>query len=280
MDFSNLNDNKFVVRKIENKGKGMIATQNIKQGELIYAESPLMVINRKGPSLPQIETAFGNLNETEREMFLNLAYQSDGSKLDIFRTNSISHTLNNKSLSHLFPVICRVNHSCDANAHWKWNENTQIEQLIAAFDIKKGQEITANYLGMNTMLTFDVRQQLLFKNWGFKCQCNFCHQNQQQRTNLDLLIIKRSELMLECHKINEKSYEKLVELMEMVQTHFNNNPLQLFEHHLQALKCCVRSEKQDLREMIEYHKQEISNNYTKLMGKNTDLPCNVKSWMQ
>ena len=266
---------KFVVSEIKNKGKGMIAVSNIKQGELIYTESPLISIERNKLSLSlQLDREFDNLSEFQRTLFSDLAYQSNGSKLDIFKTNSICNTLNRKCMSHLFPVICRANHSCEANSHWKWDEKTQKEQLIAAFDIETGQEITANYLGMSTMLVFNVRQQLLQKNWGFKCECNLCLKPEKQRISLDQLIIKRGDLMLKSHKIKDENYEIILELIEMTNCYFNDHPLYLFEHHLQALKCCIRSEEQHLQQKIEHHREQVLINWTKFMG-NVDLPDTV-----
>eukprot|EP01084_Bolivina_argentea_P309042 534524_1 len=268
----------FIVKDIVGKGKGMIATQYIKQGEQIYSEQSLMAIDRNYSLLEQIETQFNNLSESNKQIFLNLAYQSNGSKQDIFRTNAISNTIDNKSLSQLFPTICRVNHDCFANSHWKWNRIDNKQQLIAAFDIKCGEEITANYLGMNTMLTYNIRSQLLFNNWGFKCNCVYCF-NHENRALLDSLILKRQHLISKTQKMSEESYNCCIELIQLTNKHFNYHPLYLFEHHFQAFKCCVRSEMHSLQKKNRFHKIETLKYFKRFMGGNAVLPHYVKHWM-
>eukprot|EP01083_Nonionella_stella_P054527 143919_1 len=82
---------RFVIQNMDGKGKGMIATQDIKQGDLIYAEEPLITVNRNGRTLPQIEAQLSALSASKRALFFDLAYQANGSTSDIFRTNSISN---------------------------------------------------------------------------------------------------------------------------------------------------------------------------------------------
>ena len=124
-------------------------------------------------------------------------------------------------------------------------------------------------------MTYKVRQELL-QNWGFRCQCNLCIKNEEEQKHFDLLVIKRGDLMMKTYKLNDDRYQVIMKLIEMTKECLNRHPLYLFEHHLQALKCCVRSENQDLCDKIQYHSKQIYLHFSTSMGEAASLPYNAQ----
>merc|ERR1711892_827721 len=86
--------------------------------------------------------------------------------------------INGKSLGEGFPtgsalylVFSIMNHSCIANTSVVITKDTEI-QVKAQKLIKKGEEITTRYGGLN--LGQPRRSQLLFDHWKFGCSCGRC----------------------------------------------------------------------------------------------------------
>jgi len=86
--------------------------------------------------------------------------------------------INAKSLGEGFPagsalylVFSIINHSCMANTSVVITKDKQI-QVKAQRLIKKGEEITTRYGGLN--LGQPRRSQLLFDHWRFSCSCARC----------------------------------------------------------------------------------------------------------
>ncbi|WWC86001.1 uncharacterized protein L201_000872 [Kwoniella dendrophila CBS 6074] len=71
----------------------------------------------------------------------------------------------------LCEVICRMNHSCKANAQYFWDDQKGLEVCYAIMDIPKGEEITVCYSEITSgrPLRHDVHIQ-----HGFNCQCKAC----------------------------------------------------------------------------------------------------------
>lgn len=65
------------------------------------------------------------------------------------------------------------NHDCDPNAHIIWIDNADAK-LKALRDIDEGEELRICYI--DASLDRDARQELLFRGFGFECNCSRCLQ--------------------------------------------------------------------------------------------------------
>lgn len=196
----------FVVIDMPGKGKGMIATRNIKQGEMVLREKPLFTVpmqitEEPGPLLLN---ALAELEPFERDIFYNLTYVNmpddvapgtteydEQLALAIFQTNSIS--AGHKAVG-LFPQTARMNHGCSHafNSIYSWRENEGVSVVHTLKAIKKGEELLTTYT--NTKHPRDVRRNYLAKNYGFQCECASCSLPQEKSVESDLRLVKMTDL--------------------------------------------------------------------------------------
>jgi SET domain-containing protein len=81
------------------------------------------------------------------------------------------NSIGTKDEMRLFVAASFVNHSCDFNTIYPFNESTQKLMFQAARPIKAGQEITISYVGNGD---YDSRQRVLRMVYGFDCTCTKC----------------------------------------------------------------------------------------------------------
>jgi len=79
----------------------------------------------------------------------------------------------------LFDLTSRMNHACSPNVAQSLDRNvTGVShiQLVATRAIDVGDELNISYLygGKNERFLVVERQQVLFRAWGFHCQCERC----------------------------------------------------------------------------------------------------------
>ena len=92
-------------------------------------------------------------------------------------------------LQGIFPVNSLINHSCSANTMCFARDSSSFT-CRAVTDIKKGEELTTNYLHYQYhFFGLFYRQEELFKNWFFKCGCNRC----REFTESDALVCEECE---------------------------------------------------------------------------------------
>jgi SET domain len=183
-------------------GLGVVATRNLKMGDLIMSERPLFVTCHAASApvaVPDdtpmgqriqaiitewekmLEGAFNRMSEENKAAFKALAngHTEDGSGpiLGVIRTNGFGILLgqDEKEESRLHCVIydhlSRVNHGCTPNSSHSFSVVSFSGQLRAVRDIKKGEEIFVNYCDLN--LPTAARQKYL-EPYGFQCACPSC----------------------------------------------------------------------------------------------------------
>lgn len=162
---------------------GMIANRDIKQGEIIVKEDPVLVVNISLPESDRKSTLlekFTKLGEKDRRKIESL-YDSDpdgaeeNKVLRIFNSNSIQ-VGSSGEVAGLYPTVARINHSCFPNVVWSGlREKQQRKEIRALTDISKGQEICTNYIDDFSLNynTSEVRKKKLH-NWHFVCSCVVC----------------------------------------------------------------------------------------------------------
>lgn len=112
---------KYKLNRSDKHGIGLFADEDVKSGTLIYSASPLLDLN-----ISQEE--FDSLDEKEKAEVLWWGFFDEPSQK-----------------WHVdFDVSKFINHSYDANV--TQDESREDAYLIAKGDIKKGEEITQNYL--------------------------------------------------------------------------------------------------------------------------------------
>ena len=195
-----------VVRDVEVKGKGLVATRDIPAGTVILTEDPLLVIERAAVVSRDEYHKFQMKDENLKNDFMSLSdplgLEMDERWIDklelnereepdlvkfwrIFSVNSVAIGVDKSSwlqdqsktdnyLSGVYKKYSRINHSCSANViqYWKKEAPHKIE-VRAAAHIMKGEELTVNYLG-GLFGTWAERRHKLMKSWSFMCMCEVC----------------------------------------------------------------------------------------------------------
>ena len=66
----------------------------------------------------------------------------------------------------VFPIINRINHSCEPNCSVQWNSATNKEEVFIMKELEQGEELTISYLDLiNKAATRKERQEYLYKNF-------------------------------------------------------------------------------------------------------------------
>jgi len=167
----------YILTPIPGKGQGLIAVQDISKGTRILSEMPLVQIQCFGSKLPAIENEIKEklnlLSQDDQRAFLSLYNSIPGDPYPltgIVKTNSLSLGAGS-SVGGIFPIICRINHSCRPNTQHTWNSSTGHETIHAIRDIRKREEITISY---NLSGPSRPRMQRLKRSYGFDCICDLC----------------------------------------------------------------------------------------------------------
>ncbi|OCH89358.1 SET domain-containing protein [Obba rivulosa] len=207
------------INPVPGRGLGMFATRELRYGDLIFAERPLIVapaayMTRAPPTEtgePSLEWLFmewedllkaavGRMSTENQEAYRALAnsHVNDGSPplLGIMRTNGFSAS---EALLQVFPglsdgpegrfsavgkVLSRVNHSCAPNATVVMEPLSFTLQLIAVKPIALGDEITVTYCGL---LDTQKQRQAQLDSYGFTCECPACSnaaESDERRTKI------------------------------------------------------------------------------------------------
>ena len=109
-------------------------------------------------------------------MSLEDAWSSRGRKTlrGIIETNGIECEIAGRSSNT--KAVCmnlsRLNHSCNANCDYSWNERDQQMEIYAQTAISEGEELCISYIDVREPR--QVRQQMLQDNWQFRCSCSKC----------------------------------------------------------------------------------------------------------
>lgn len=187
------------LRKVPDKGWGLFAEVDIKEGEEIITERPVLVLERfseeRKTALRQpgdtrawheieadnLEKGFQALSKEWKEDILSLhnARKDLASDvLGIFWTNSFGISMSPR-LSGIYFFCSNLNHSCDPNCCHivsyipdPCNHTDRTMVIIADRDIKAGDELTICYI--DPKMVFEKRQDILLENYGFKCNCSRC----------------------------------------------------------------------------------------------------------
>ncbi|KAH9871121.1 hypothetical protein J1614_006695 [Plenodomus biglobosus] len=178
----------FTITHSYKKGLGVFATHDLEVGDIVMRETPTIRIEppqvRKGHPYPmsaisqRVQEQFQSLPSESQAEIMSLTFHATTMEKEtqdrlglIFRTNAY----NTGTDIGLFPKIARINHSCRPNTSYYWSEKLNKRIVFASRKIKKGEEFSVSYIPL--LLTRDERQRRL-KQYGFKCGCDVCSQDQ------------------------------------------------------------------------------------------------------
>uniref|UniRef100_A0A7S4QLI1 SET domain-containing protein n=2 Tax=Ditylum brightwellii TaxID=49249 RepID=A0A7S4QLI1_9STRA len=182
-----------VIDSIElNGGKGLRATTNIAKGVEINRESPLVRCPNYYPAESEekaivmhkacVKQKFAQVKESNYQKLMSLFChdmfcdkEGNTTEYGIYQTNSVKLSGRDSSSGGVFPVMCRMNHSCAANVRHEWNESIEKLFLFADRDIEEGEELYSNYGGFDVNYKTSERRDFLQRNFGFHCLCEKCH---------------------------------------------------------------------------------------------------------
>ena len=167
-----------VIREMDERGRGMIATKDIKMGDLILKMKANFVFDgRRREHMYKINDGlFDEIEEDTR-----------------FMTENYAIATHNRFC--IFPTIARFRHKCSSNASTNVViDNHFLRELRAIKDIKKGDEVTINYLFTfaKNITKYSPREnrQKELETWDIVCNCNHCILGEDEKIIKELIHLK------------------------------------------------------------------------------------------
>ncbi|QKF93531.1 SET domain-containing protein [Fadolivirus algeromassiliense] len=217
---------------IKNKGFGMIATNNIKKGEIIIRDTPFTIRSNKIYSEifqliyealndPDISSKFMKLQPKSLENY-NINKDRIKNELEIvknYNADMYNYFINNytfddilllcaKYMSNAFDfkgkpaflfVGTLLNHSCLPNVIF--GERDGIMVFMTVKSISKGEEICDNYIDIT--MPKNERKKHLLEQYGFECNCERCTEKESY-----CYISDNKSIIIEQKRLSEFGYSK------------------------------------------------------------------------
>ena len=210
-------ENLFKIDKIDGKGLGWIALQDIKAGTLIYEEKPQFTFCGDRNPLDVMNSFYAMSENDQKEflelhnIYLDLKSLPDQSQQHYFDWEKVTESFVRKRQAEghvpidsnlVMKIICilntnqfgdandfvvgikvsRLNHSCIPNSHRDEEAGDKGKLKVRATEkILKGQEITITYTEP-AMKNVKDRQKICH-NFGFICTCKLCQEEEIKNDN-------------------------------------------------------------------------------------------------
>ena len=211
-----------MVTEIPGRGRGLIAAKDIKKGELIFIDKPLIQVDKtkfladtaaesflilkKIENLPsEAKLQFYRLKGSDNKCYEDLK-SSQGELMgpvDVFLRNAAV-----KNLSfYLYLNIALLNHSCAPNADaGKLLEKNNAGKLYnrieirAIKDISKGEEITfcvslGTSITCAVLRTREARKIFIKEEFGFECKCCACSDLDADQENIAMELFEHIQTL-------------------------------------------------------------------------------------
>lgn len=160
-------------------GVGAFAARDLKRGEVILHEAPLVVA-----TMATLERRVAALDDKARKRLFSLCdWRAERSKqpktaLGVFQANGYPcPTPSDADGAGVFLRFSRFNHSCKPNAHHAWRGGER--WVFATHDISEGAELTTHYVDL--FQVSEDRKAALRERFGFYCKCRGCAPTPQVR---------------------------------------------------------------------------------------------------
>ena len=210
----------------------------------------LVVVKNATLKIPDEFHKFQKMNEGLREDFLAL-FDPVGLELDqewrtkwsltgreepdlvkfwkIFSANGVINDLSLDDFTGVYKQFSSINHSCSSNVIPNWKEENPLKiDVRAATPIRKGEELTLNYLGL--LGTWEERRLQLEREWCFQCSCEVCSLSEEARDKND-----RVREFITYHMEVGSSWEVLASLF---------NESSVLNNYLHVLLACYSIERE------------------------------------
>lgn len=191
---------------------GVFMRQDVKAGTTLFSEathatgrlSDIIRAYRQG----RFNGVIQNMWSMDRDF--NIPKNEIGFRDLIFRNNlADSHTVTQADpLVAIFFLFHRINHSCSPNAGFFYNAPERRVNVIAARDLKKGEEVTIYYYPMHFILK-EIRDKLFKKRFEEFCKCHVCANEDENETDAVIETIIDSVISILVNK--DKFHEYLDE---------------------------------------------------------------------
>ncbi|KAJ6466287.1 hypothetical protein C8R45DRAFT_1021183 [Mycena sanguinolenta] len=194
----------FRLGTVPGKGAAVFSTRDLKMGDLILCERPLLISARGVPTAENpnfteemflqhtmnyfekcVSIAVDRMRPKDKAAFMALAnsHTEDGSGpcVGVIRTNGLGVDgllpeksdlpSNMRMYSATCKDISRLNHSCSPNTSAHFDKPSLSHRLYAVRDIPAGEELTFSYLDTENPT---AERQKALKPYGFVCTCSAC----------------------------------------------------------------------------------------------------------
>ena len=223
---------------ISGRGMGVVAIRDIKAGEIILEERPMLTMsdhdqNRflaaeirgyDSDDLIVDMPSWNKLSEDDQRKFYSLG---DGRNirekklLGVFMTNCFGH--GNTDIAGVCFEMSFFNHSCRPNVHHTWKDPAG--RITTMRDIKKGEELFLAYVP--EMQTTEQRQIQLEKDYGFLCKCEVCSLPTSERRESDKRRAKYKENLAKWEAARRsdprRAFRTLKDLLEIYEQELGEN---------------------------------------------------------
>ena len=182
------------IRDIKDKGKGLVATRSLKEGEVVLQELPLLVgqltssTARTGAPqatsllVKKLVQTFNNLVPEQQALVLSLHAPEQtescvnhpelGEKekrlLRIFASNNIE--IDHHERCGLYEVASRINHSCSPNAYWQARSKDTKLTVRTCQAVAVGEEVVVDYYIFDNFPTREERMTKINNERLFMCR--------------------------------------------------------------------------------------------------------------
>lgn len=240
-------------------GLGVFARVDCEVGDELIRERPL--IRTGGENLMAL---LGTKDEHVRSAVMNFTDIHNTSTVDgIARTNSVPLGCTSEGYggggnvdSALFPLTCRLNHSCVANARYVWRPDLGKELVFAQRPIMAGEEITVSYMGFpwDRGATRSLRSSHLMQTFKFVCTCEICTEDEDEVKIRDARRLEMKELMDQVPTVAQFTSDRALRRSERVLMLLRQDgqliPVNAASVHYDAFQVAMARNK---RERAKYH---------------------------
>ena len=243
------------VYKSSGAGFGVRASRDIQRGELLLSETPILVWENGTPSV-QMKKLTDELSPEARKKLFSLSSRNDQLAIEAEEKDPVDESANIRSAngfevqlpsidvpfmskdvkipssaSFLFYNISRINHSCLPSCGHGMDFPRLRMEIFAMKDIKKGEEITIEYLPNLIGMTSNERISKIKDTFGFDCQCCLCTSPLEERAKSDDRRRFITDSVRDLHKgsLNRKEMVNVMESIRSVLKEEQYNVLPEFE---------------------------------------------------
>jgi hypothetical protein len=188
----------FVIDRTAAGSRRVIAAQDIAKGTRIWAEKPIIkfpnIIYDPTIAEKQVAETVKTLSKDYQRAFFSLSNmftKAHPKILGIATTNSLSI---DRDRHGVFLQAAILNHSCRNNAFNAFNAASNQLTVYSIQDIKKGDEITINYIPNKAICVRSERQKALRTQRFFICRCSLCTAPEPERLESDARCKQMTEI--------------------------------------------------------------------------------------